>query len=428
MKAVRIHKFGPPKVVVVEDIPKPSPGKGEVLVRVAAAGVAPWDATIREGKSKVSPQPPLTLGSDLSGFVEAVGPDVSQVAIGDEVYGVTNPQFCGAQAEFAVAIAGMIAPKPRRLNHLEAASAPVIAVTASQMLFEYGQAKSGDTILITGAAGNVGAYAVQMALEAGIRVIAVARCSDQELLRAFGVETILDSGAVGFETSLPQVDAVLDTVGGETVQRCSAAVRPGGRLVSVASTQLPQRAGMQSVFFYAEVTSERLRTLRTCLRRARSPPGSGQCCRWQKRVAHTRCLPVHLIKTAKSFCSSSAESKDFSPCRSPLSRPAEDCSGFLADYTNLNAHSSPASVAPNYTSRSLRKRRACASTQRHTHAGHRRSGFAGVDSRRRAGERNARRRMAGTKARVLLVARSAGVVRARGRGCGGGSGAVDATH
>jgi NADPH:quinone reductase-like Zn-dependent oxidoreductase len=261
MKAVRIHKFGPPKVVVVEDIPKPSPGKGEVLVRAAAAGVAPWDATIREGKSKVSPQPPLTLGSDLSGFVEAVGPDVSQVAIGDEVYGVTNPQFCGAQAEFAVAIAGMIAPKPRRLNHLEAASAPVIAVTASQMLFEYGQAKSGDTILITGAAGNVGAYAVQMALEAGIRVIAVARCSDQELLRAFGVETILDSGAVGFETSLPQVDAVLDTVGGETVQRCSAAVRPGGRLVSVASMQLPQRAGMQSVFFYAEVTSERLRTL-----------------------------------------------------------------------------------------------------------------------------------------------------------------------
>lgn len=230
-------------------------------MRAAAAGVAPWDATIREGKSKVSPQPPLTLGSDLSGFVEAVGPDVSQVAIGDEVYGVTNPQFCGAQAEFAVAIAGMIAPKPRRLNHLEAASAPVIAVTASQMLFEYGQAKSGDTILITGAAGNVGAYAVQMALEAGIRVIAVARCSDQELLRAFGVETILDSGAVGFETSLPQVDAVLDTVGGETVQRCSAAVRPGGRLVSVASTQLPQRAGMQSVFFYAEVTSERLRTL-----------------------------------------------------------------------------------------------------------------------------------------------------------------------
>jgi NADPH:quinone reductase-like Zn-dependent oxidoreductase len=261
MKAVRIHRFGPPEVVVVEDIPKPSPGKGEVLVRVAAAGVAPWDAVIREGKSKVSPQPPLTLGSDLSGFVEEVGPDVSQFAIGDEVYGVTNPQFCGAQAEFAVALAGMIAPKSRRLSHLEAASAPVVAVTAWQMLFEYAQAKSGDTILITGAAGNVGAYAVQMALDAGMRVIAVARSSDQELLRAYGVETILDSSAAGFENSLPQVDAVLDTVGGDTVQRCSAAVKVGGRLVSVTSTQSPQRAGMHSVFFYAEVTSQRLRTL-----------------------------------------------------------------------------------------------------------------------------------------------------------------------
>lgn len=261
MRAVRIHSFGPPEVVIVEEIPKPSPGRGEVLVRVAAAGVAPWDALIREGKSKVSPQPPLTLGSDLSGVVEAIGPDVSDFAIGDEVYGVTNPQFCGAQAEFAVANAGMITPKPRDLNHLEAASAPVIAVTAWQMLFEYGQAKSGDTILITGAAGNVGAYAVQMALGAGIRVIAVARSYDRELLRGFGVETILDSSADDFETSLPQVDAVLDTVGGDTLQRCSSAVRPGGRLVSVVSTEIPQPGEMQPVFFYAEVTGARLRTI-----------------------------------------------------------------------------------------------------------------------------------------------------------------------
>ena len=261
MKAVRIHRFGPPEVVVVEDIPRPSPQKGEVLVRVAAAGVAPWDAIIREGKSKVSPRPPLTLGSDLAGFIEEAGPDVSQFAIGDEVYGVTNPQFCGAQAEFAVALGGLIAPKPRRLNHLEAASAPVIAVTAWQMLFEYAQAKSGDTILITGAAGNVGAYAVQMALQAGMEVVAVARASDHALLRAFGVETILDSSAAGFETSLPRVDAVLDTVGGELLQHCAGAVKPGGRLVSSVTAQPPQKAGMQSVFFYAEVTSERLRTV-----------------------------------------------------------------------------------------------------------------------------------------------------------------------
>jgi NADPH:quinone reductase-like Zn-dependent oxidoreductase len=275
MKAVRIHRFGPPEVVVVEEIPKPSPGKGEVLVRVAAAGVAPWDAIIREGKSKVSPQPPLTLGSDLAGFVEAVGSDVSHFAIGDEVYGVTNPQFCGAQAEFAVALAGMIAPKPSRLNHIEAASAPVVAVGAWQMLFEYAQAKSGDTILITGAAGNVGAYAVEMAIEAGMRVIAVARSTDREMLSALGVETILDSSAPGFESSLPQVDAVLDTVGGETVQRCSTAVKEGGRLVSLVAMQPPQRRGMQSVFFYADVTSERLRAISDLFERGKISPQVG---------------------------------------------------------------------------------------------------------------------------------------------------------
>ena len=262
MKAVQIHRFGPPDVILVEDIPKPSPGKGEVLVRVAAAGVAPWDAIIREGKSKVSPQPPLTLGSDLSGVVETVGSEVSEFAIGDEVYGVTNPQFCGAQAEFAVARAGMIAPKPRRLNYVEAASAPVVAVTAWQMLFEYAQGKSGETILVTGAAGNVGAYAVQMARQAGIRVVAVARSSDQELLRAFGVEMILDPGDEGFKANLPQVDAVLDTVGGATLERCSRAVKPGGRLVSVVGTEaLPQRPEVRLMFFYAEVTSERLRSI-----------------------------------------------------------------------------------------------------------------------------------------------------------------------
>ncbi len=151
MKAARIHRFGPPEVVVVEDMPMPSPGPNEVLVSVMAAGVAPWDALIREGKSKVSPQPPLTLGSDFSGVVERIGPGVTDFAPDDEVYGVTNPQFCGAQAEFAVARSGMIARKPQSLNHVEAASAPVIAVTAWQMLFQYAQAMRGQTVMVIGA-------------------------------------------------------------------------------------------------------------------------------------------------------------------------------------------------------------------------------------------------------------------------------------
>src|SRR5437762_7658540 len=133
MKAARIHRFGSPDVIVLEDIPRPSPAAGEVLVKVAAAGVGPWDALIREGKSKVSPPPPLTLGSDLSGVVEAVGAGVTDFKTGDEVYGVTNAQFVGAQAEYAVADAHMIALKPKRLSMVEAASVPVVAVTAWQM-------------------------------------------------------------------------------------------------------------------------------------------------------------------------------------------------------------------------------------------------------------------------------------------------------
>jgi len=162
MKAARIEKFGGPEVVVVADVARPRPANAEVLVRVAAAGVGPWDALIREGKSKVSPPPPLTLGSDLSGVIEETGPGVSQFKTGDEVYGVTNPQFVGAQAEYAVASANMIALKPLPLSHPEAASVPIVAVTAWQMLHDHAHVQAGQTVLILGAAGNVGAYAFSL--------------------------------------------------------------------------------------------------------------------------------------------------------------------------------------------------------------------------------------------------------------------------
>jgi NADPH:quinone reductase-like Zn-dependent oxidoreductase len=264
MKAVRIERFGGPDQVAVEDVPVPEAGAGEILVRVVAAGVAPWDALIREGRSKVSPQPPLTLGSDLAGVVEAVGAGVEGFGAGDEVYGVTNPQFCGAQAEYAVALAGMIAPKPKGLDFVHAASAPVIAVAAWQMLFEYAQVKRGNAVMILGAAGNVGAYAVQMALDAGLSVVAVARARDEQLLHSLGVETIVASDSPNFEKGMPPVDAILDTVGAGILERCLGAVKAGGKVISlVSSGPLPQRSDLQAIFFYAEVTTSRLKTLNT---------------------------------------------------------------------------------------------------------------------------------------------------------------------
>ena len=262
MKAARIHQFGPPEVVVIDDLARPNPGQGEILVRVRAAGVGPWDALIREGESKVSPPPPLTLGSDFSGTVEALGPAVIDVGVGDEVYGVTNAQFVGAHADFAVASAGMVAKKPGRLNHVEAASAPVVAVTAWQMLFEYAQAITGQSVLILGAGGNVGAYAVQMAANAGLDVVAVAGPKDVELVRELGATTVLDYRKDDFENAVQEVDVVIDTVGGKALEQSLGKVRPGGIVVSVVSTgPLPQRPDVRVVFFYADVTAARLNDL-----------------------------------------------------------------------------------------------------------------------------------------------------------------------
>jgi NADPH:quinone reductase-like Zn-dependent oxidoreductase len=182
--------------------------------------------------------------------------------IGDDVYGVTNAQFCGANAEFAVASAGMVAKKPQSLSHLEAASVPVVAVTAWQMLFEYAHVVAGQSVLILGAGGNVGAYAVQLAARTGLDIVAVAGSKDLELVRSLGAETALDYRAVSFEEPIPKVDVLIDTVGGDTLERTFEKLKPGGVLVSVVSAKpLPQRTGVRSVFFYAEVTTAQLSVL-----------------------------------------------------------------------------------------------------------------------------------------------------------------------
>src|SRR5262247_3238997 len=197
MKAARVLRFGPPNVITNEDVPKPEPGAGQLLVRVKAAGVGDWDALIREGKVQLQPLP-LTLGSELSGIIEGIGADVSGFELGDEVYGTTNEQFGGAYAEYAVPSASKMAPKPKTLSFIEAASVPIVTVTAWQMLFEYARVTAGQTVLIHGAAGNVGAYAVQMAKQRGLHVIATAGYADLAYVRGLALTrswTITRSGS-----------------------------------------------------------------------------------------------------------------------------------------------------------------------------------------------------------------------------------------
>ena len=237
MKAAHIQRFGPTNVIMIDDLPRPEPNVGDLLVRVKAAGVGNWDVLIREGKVQGEPLP-LILGPELSGTVAGVGARVSGFKVHDEVYGATNKQFTGAYAEYALASARMMAQKPKALSFIEAASVPVVTVTAWQMLFDYAQVTAGQTVLIHGAAGNVGAYAVQLAKQAGLHVIATAGSADFGYVRGLGAERIVDYKKERFEDSVTAVDAVLDTFGGDTQQRSLQVLKPGGILVSSVSQVL----------------------------------------------------------------------------------------------------------------------------------------------------------------------------------------------
>jgi NADPH:quinone reductase-like Zn-dependent oxidoreductase len=261
MMAWRVHEFGPPSVMKFERLPVPTARENEVLVKVAAAGVGPWDGWIRAGKSAL-PQPlPLTLGSDLSGEIVAVGPGVSSVRVRDQIYGVTNSQFLGGYAEYAVASAAMISTKPASLTYVEAASVPVVAVTAWQALFDHAQLKAGETVLIHGAAGNVGAYAVQLAHQAGLQIIATSSGTDIPRVRELGADTTIDFETQKFEKDVRNIDAVIDLVGGEVQERSFQVLRRGGKLISAVSPpdhNLAQRFGIEAAFFLVQVTSRRL--------------------------------------------------------------------------------------------------------------------------------------------------------------------------
>jgi NADPH:quinone reductase-like Zn-dependent oxidoreductase len=264
MKAIRVHAFGGIDAMVVENLPVPVPGSGQVLVRVAAAGVGSWDAWVRSGHS-VLPQPlPLTPGADLSGIVEATGPDVTDFRPGDAVFGATNPRFTGAYAEYALAEAAMIARKPDALTHVEAASVPVVGCTAWQMLFDQGALKAGQTVVVLGGGGNVGSYAVQLAALAGARVVATGRAGDLDRIKTLGA-----SDAIAADAPVPahlavQADVVIDTVGGAALAGALDWLRDGGALLSAVAEpdrDAAARRQIRAQFVLVAVTSAKLHWL-----------------------------------------------------------------------------------------------------------------------------------------------------------------------
>lgn len=265
MKAARVHEFGGIDAIVIDDIPIPVCASDQVVVRVKATGVGNWDALAREGKI---PQPlPLTLGAEVSGIVEDVGTETLDFAPGDEVFGLTNQLFTGGYAQYASVQAEMLAAKPRALDFIEAASVPVAAVTAHKMLFEHAHVGAGQVVLVHGAAGNVGAYLVQLAHRARARVIAIAARRDMDYVRTVGADDVIERSE-RFEDIVSGVDAVMDTVGGDVQQRSFKVLKPGGVLVSSVAPPDAARAvdyGIRTDYFIVRVSSDDLKQIAAML-------------------------------------------------------------------------------------------------------------------------------------------------------------------
>jgi NADPH:quinone reductase-like Zn-dependent oxidoreductase len=255
MKAVRIHQYGGPEVLIFEDAPRPVPGPGELLIRVHAAGVNPVDWKIRAGYLKeIRPYTfPLILGWDLSGVVEAAGPGAGKFEKGDEVYSRPDSSRNGAYAEYITVKEAEVAFKPRSIDHIHAGAIPLACLTAWQAIFDTAGLRAGQKILIHAAAGGVGSFAVQLAKWKGAYVIGTASEENQSFLRELGVDEPIDYESTPFEDSVRDVDVVFDTIGGDTQTRSWKVLKKGGILVSIVappSAEAAAKSGVRQAFIF----------------------------------------------------------------------------------------------------------------------------------------------------------------------------------
>ncbi len=242
MRAMVTSQFGGPDLFEERDVPKPEAGPGEVLVRVVAAGTNPIDAKLRADGSFAGIEPPVVLGSDVSGVVEEVGPGVTDLSPGDEVYytaEIFGPGSNGGYAEYNAASANIVARKPASLTHEEAAAVPLAGGTAYEAVVRRLGVGVAESVLIHGGAGGVGSFAVQIAKAAGARVISTAGPDNQQTLKNLGADVAVDYTSQNAneialdDTGGEGVDAVFDTVGGSTVVDSIGATRPYGQIATI---------------------------------------------------------------------------------------------------------------------------------------------------------------------------------------------------
>jgi NADPH:quinone reductase-like Zn-dependent oxidoreductase len=256
MKAIRMHTQGGPELLAYEDAPKPSLQPGDALVRVIATSITKteltWDETYRDCDRL--PRIPTIPGHEFAGIVEAAQ-EAAGVRVGDAVYALSS--FCrnGSAAEFIAIRGADLAPKPHSLNFVRAAVVPLAGLTAWQALFDHAQIERGERVLIHGAAGGVGTYAVQLARWKGAEVIATAAAKDHNFLAELGASKVIDYTHERFEEKVKDVDVVFDSIGGEAQERSWSVLRRGGILISIVSPVAADKAtslGVRGAFFIVE--------------------------------------------------------------------------------------------------------------------------------------------------------------------------------
>jgi NADPH:quinone reductase-like Zn-dependent oxidoreductase len=262
MNAVYFNTRGGPEALVYGSAAMPGAGEGEIVVRVRAAAVTPTELlwvptwTTRAGKPRPSP---IIPGHEFSGEVHALGSGVNDVAVGDAVFGLNDWFGDGAQAEFCVARSADVALKPTSIDHVTAAVVPISALTAWQGLVERAKLNRGERVLVHGAAGNVGLFAVQIAHGIGAHVIATASGHNLQFVRSLGADEVIDYRARSFEDAITGVDVVFDTVGGETLARSWGVLRPGGTMVTIAAdAEHTSEQRVKDAFFIVEPNREQL--------------------------------------------------------------------------------------------------------------------------------------------------------------------------
>jgi NADPH:quinone reductase-like Zn-dependent oxidoreductase len=261
MKAVVVHEYGPPEVARFEDAPVPAPKDNEALVKVIAAGVNPADPLAVSGThaKEWGTQLPLIPGYDIAGTVVKVGTAVTKLKPGDAVYGY--PLMGGGWAEYCVVAETDAALKPKTATYSEAAAVPLAALTAWQALVDTIDLKSSQTILIQGGSGGVGSMAVQLAKLRGARVLATASTANQEMLKQLGADVAIDYTKQKFEDTAKNVDAVLDTVGGETFIRSCKVVKRGGIICTLVGAEGPagiKDLGIRAVGLWVKPNAQQL--------------------------------------------------------------------------------------------------------------------------------------------------------------------------